>query len=75
MKKELATLITKEMLDCVAKINQSIVTVQDHGTTEDFERYRAAAAKVMASLYLDVLEPIYREHPDLEPEELKGRKD
>ena len=43
--------------------------IQQAETKEVFERYKQALGRVMGALYFEVLEPIYKEHPDVEPPE------
>lgn len=58
--------------DCSSEMNESIRLVQKNCTDEEFNAYREAAGFVMGYMYTDVLAPIYKAHPDLEPEELKS---
>ena len=68
---ETAKEIVKILDDCSNRINGSIRLIQQKGSTEEFVSYRNAAGFVMGYIYTDVIMPIYKEHPELEPLELK----
>ena len=59
------------MNECSAKLNETIILVQDNCSDDEFIEYRKAAGFVMGYIYTDVLRPIYKQHPELEPPELK----
>jgi hypothetical protein len=66
--------VAKELIevldDCSSKINETIRLVQEECTDEEFQVYRKAAGFVMGYIYTDVVAPLYKEHPELEPPEL-----
>jgi len=68
--KSVAQQISELMLEYSERINESIRLVQDKCSLEEFKTYRLAAAKVMGEMFLEVMNPLYREHPDLKPEGL-----
>jgi hypothetical protein len=37
----------------------------------EYKAYRRTIGQIMGAIYLDVIQPIHRRFPDLEPEELK----
>lgn len=67
--------IAKEVIevldDCSSRINETIRLVQEKCSDEEFQAYREAAGFVMGYIYTDVVAPIYKEHPELEPPELR----
>lgn len=67
---EVARQISDLMLECGRRIDASVALVQEQCDAEDFQRYRRAAGRVLGALYLDVMQPIYGEHPGLKPEGL-----
>ena len=71
MDKKTAEEIVGLMLDIGAKINQSIALVEESFTEEDFLEYRKNAGKFMGIILLDVMNPIFKEFPDLEPNGLR----
>lgn len=71
MKKSVANDINKLMLEFSKKLNESIKNVMDNAEPAEFESYRDAASKIMGIMLLDIMNPIYLEHPDLKPKELE----
>ncbi len=62
--------VSELMLDITAQLNQSVFLVQERGSAEEFALYRRAVGGIMAEILLEVLNPLYREHPGLKPEGL-----
>jgi hypothetical protein len=71
MEREIARQISQLMLEYFAKLNASVKLVQDNCSSEEFQRYRRAAATVMGDMTAEIMIPIFKEHPDLEPEDFK----
>jgi hypothetical protein len=67
---EVARQISDLMLECGRRIDASIAMVHERCDAEDFKRYRRAAGQIMGALYLEVMQPIYSEHPGIKPEGL-----
>jgi hypothetical protein len=72
---EFATELNRELLDIEGRLNEALRTIQENCSEAEFKRYQLAFGKVMGTLFLDVLEPIYQEHPSLTPPELGGGQD
>lgn len=53
------------------EIDDSIREVMAHSTEEEFRKYRRIAGKLMGEIFLDILQPIFDEYPDLTPKELR----
>jgi hypothetical protein len=68
---DLATEICTEMLDIGARLNEKLRSIRDNCPDEEFRKYRMGFANAKASIFLEVLEPIFKEHPSLEPAYLK----
>ncbi len=71
MEKEVARKINTLMLDYFAKLNASVKFVQQECNEEEFHRYRKVIGKIMGEMSVEIMMPLYREYPDLEPEEFK----
>jgi hypothetical protein len=70
-KKGIAQEISKLMLDCGAKLDASVALVKKECGVKEFEAYRNAVSKIMTDMLLDVMNPLYRRHPEIKPKELK----
>ena len=68
--KEIASQVSELMLEYSAKLDQSLKTVMDNCSEQEFKSYRDAVGQLMGIMLLDVMNPIYKEHPDLKPEQL-----
>jgi len=60
------------MLRISGMLDDSIAFVRDAESKEDFELYRDQVSRTMASMHLDVLEQIWKEHPSLRPKQMGG---
>ena len=70
MQKEIANELSQLMLEVAAKLDASIRLVQENCSTEEFQLYRKSVGQIMGIMLTEVMNPIYREHPDLKPREL-----
>ena len=71
MNKQTASDVSALMLEVTEKLNASVEHVRSAGSTEEFESYRSAVAEILGTVLLEVLNPIYAEHPELKPAELR----
>ena len=67
--KDTAGEVEKMMRQCSETLNESIRRVMEMCTDEEFKVYRRVIGEIMGAIYLDVMQPIHRRYPDLEPEE------
>jgi hypothetical protein len=68
--RDIAKEIVTVMLEAGSRIDASVALVKERGTAEDFANYRLAAGAVMTEILLEVLNPIFKQHPDLRPPKL-----
>lgn len=52
------------------ELDQSVALVEDECSDGEFIEYRNAVGKVMAELLTEIMNPIYRLHPKIKPDEL-----
>ena len=64
IKRDIAETISKLMLEYGAKLDDSVRLVMDNCPAEDFHAYRLAVGKIMGEMLTEVMNPLYREHPD-----------
>jgi hypothetical protein len=69
--KDTATEVEMMMRQCSETLNASIRRVMDTCPEDEFKAYRRVISQIMGSIYLDVMQPIHRQYPDLEPKELR----
>ena len=65
--KDIALKISTLMVEIGANINDSISMVKNECSEFEFEAYKKAAGKVMGEMLLEIMNPIYKEHPDIKP--------
>ena len=71
MRKEIAQEMLS-MLEAQSKeLNNSLIRVQENCSKDEFEAYREEIGKIMGAMYLDIMKPIHRKYPELEPVELR----
>jgi hypothetical protein len=68
--KDVAEKISLLMLDVGSRIDESISMVKEQCSDIEFDMYRKAAGKVMGEMLISIMNPIYKEHPDLKPKGL-----
>ena len=64
---ETAKQVSDVMLDVSSRLNESIILVQDTCSEDEFKDYRRAVGAVMGEILLEVLNPLYKQHPSLKP--------
>ena len=62
------------MRDVTEQLDRSIDIVASTKNEEEFVRYRRLAGRFMGDIFLDIPEPVYAEHPDPTPNELRHNK-
>lgn len=70
---EIAVEVSTLMLEIGAKLDESVARVQASCPQPEFERYRRAVGRVMGAMLLDIMNPLYTEHPALKPAGLNPR--
>jgi hypothetical protein len=73
--KATASEVEKKLRQCSDILNESIRRVMETCPDEEFKAYRRVVAQIMGSMYLDVMQPIHRQYPDLEPQDLREPDD
>lgn len=71
MEEAVAREISSLMLEFYARLNASLKLVQQRCTQEEFTEYRRAIGLIMGEMTTEVMMPLYRQHPELEPPEFK----
>ena len=66
----LARQVSDLMLEYGAKLDASVTAMQSQLPEEEFVKYRRAIGRVMGSMLLDVMNPVYEMHPQMRPAQL-----
>jgi hypothetical protein len=59
--------VSKLMLEFSDGLDQSVAAVREACSDEEFVAYRSAISRILAEVLLEVLNPLYKEHPNLKP--------
>ncbi len=68
--RDIAEQVSNLMLEYGAKLDKSLVLVKEQCDEEEFKNYRAAVSKLLTTMLVEVMNPLYEKHPDLKPNEL-----
>jgi hypothetical protein len=66
-----ATRISKLILEANGLLNEAVAVAQRSAAKDEFLEYRQRTAWIMNSIFEQLLEPIYRKHPEIKPPELE----
>ncbi len=72
MNRTLAEETSLLMLRLSAKLDAQLSRIRSQCSDEEFQRYRRGFGYIMGYMLIEVMNPIYAEHPDLKPEQLGG---
>lgn len=68
--KTVAVEISALMLEIGAKLDNSVSLVQKSCDEFELNAYRSAVGEIMGRMLIDIMNPIYKQHPELKPEQL-----
>ncbi|OSK95964.1 putative cytoplasmic protein [Escherichia coli TA447] len=68
--KTVAAEISALMLEIGAKLDNSVSLVQQTCDESELDTYRSAIGEIMGRMLIDIMNPIYKQHPELKPKEL-----
>jgi hypothetical protein len=70
MTKTTAKALSELMLSIGASLDASISAVQSTESDAEFRKYRDSVSKILTTMLLEIMNPLYAEHPDLKPPQL-----
>jgi hypothetical protein len=68
--KDIAKEVVDLMLNHGAELDKLLISIKENCSEEEFIKYRGAIGHIMGRMLTDVMNPIFKEHPDLKPKEL-----
>ncbi|HFU8550256.1 TPA: hypothetical protein ACH7IY_001190 [Escherichia coli] len=68
--KTVAAEISVLMLEIGAKLDNSVSLVQKSCDESELNTYRSAVGEIMGRMLIDIMNPIYKQHSELKPEQL-----
>jgi hypothetical protein len=73
MTREVAIRVHELLRSAIGAINGSVAVAQEGSSVDELQAVRLGAAQALDAIFEGLLKPIYREHPDLIPQELDRR--
>jgi hypothetical protein len=70
--KTLAEALAKEGESFIKGLNQALLESKTICSPEEYEKFKRAVGIVVGNLEIELMWPLYKLHPELEPESLKG---
>jgi hypothetical protein len=64
---KIAREIIERMVDLGDRAQETMKTVEEKCSPEDFKTYKKAIGRVVGAIVFDVIAPIYDVHPELKP--------
>lgn len=68
--KVVAEKISSLVLQCGRELDESVALVKESCSDEEFSTYRKAIGKIMGELLIEVMNPLYKLHPEIKPPDL-----
>lgn len=62
--------ISSVMIKIGRELDSSLLKVRDNCNNDEFQVYKKAVGRIMGMILLDILNPLYDEHPNIKPDEL-----
>lgn len=73
--KKIATDISAASEAFLVSLNKALLDAKAECSPQEYEQFKKAVGAVVGGLELDMLWPLYKKHPELQPENLRNWKD
>jgi hypothetical protein len=73
-KEDVASDVSRTLQDVYRILAESVWHVNEQCNATEAQNYRQKVGKVFYSLIFDLMEPLYKKHPELKPPEWDDRK-
>ena len=67
-----AVAVSQAAEEFIKQLSLALKAAQSTGSAQDVERLKKSIGEVIGTLEMALLWPLYKQHPDLEPKNLKG---
>jgi len=67
MKYELAKEMIAKMLQYAQEMNGFLLVIKEECDAAEFRRYQVGIGEMLGRMYIDIMRPIYKDFPSLEP--------
>ena len=69
--KETATRVSEAGERFIEALNRALLEVRASSPPAEYERFRRAVGLIVGEMEVELLGPLYKEHPELEPESMR----
>jgi hypothetical protein len=70
--KETAARVSEAGERFVEALNRALLEVRASSSPPDYERFRRAVGLIVGEMEVELLRPLYKQHPELEPESMRS---
>jgi hypothetical protein len=67
MQRSAAEEVVRHLAQASGRIAETIESIRGNVPDDEFKRYTKVVGDILGAIYLDLLRPICREYPDLDP--------
>jgi len=67
MTRDTAERIVRALLSAVREVNDNLFLLQPEVSETVYREYKKRSGEVIAAIYLDLVKPIVKDYPDLDP--------
>lgn len=67
----IAKQISDLMLECGARLDESVLLVKNSCSESELNTYRRAVGEIMGNMLTEIMNPLYERHPTLKPKGLR----
>jgi len=71
MNRTVARHISDLMLEFGRRLDESVEIMQESCEKDELDGYRRAIGQIMGTMLLEIMNPLYAQHPELKPHELE----
>jgi hypothetical protein len=71
MNREASEKVVELMLRHGRELDESVRIVQSAADQCEFEQYRKAIGRIMGEMLIEIMNPIFKEYPELKPPQLR----
>lgn len=64
--------VQRILSDANSRLNDALLVIRNDCAVEEFEAYRTKIGQIMGAVGVELLQPIYAQHPEAIPPELRS---
>jgi hypothetical protein len=72
MNNEVAKKLNTQLREVMGSLEDSLWFVKENCTEEEYQAYKRAIGRVMGSIVIEIFNPLYVLHPEIDPDPSEG---